>query len=65
MIRTALVRNSKTKDLKIFRSNDYKTQSEFAQDLRGNGFKVLKIWNENKTDSEVDNWEFLNRKKGG
>ena len=36
--------------------------SEFAQDLRGNGFRVLKIWNEDKTDSEVDNWELLNRK---
>jgi len=48
MTRTALVRNNATKNLKIFRSNEYKTQSEFAQDLRGNGFRVLKIWNENK-----------------
>ena len=62
MTRTALVRNNATKNLKIFRSNEYKTQSEFAQDLRGNGFRVLKIWNENKSDSEVDNWELLNRK---
>ena len=62
MTRTALVRNSVTKNLKIFRSNEYRTQSEFARDLRGNGFRVLKIWNEDKTDSEVDNWELLNRK---
>lgn len=62
MIRTALARNSETKNLKIFRADDYRTQSEFAQDLRGNGYKVLKIWNGNKTDSEVDNWELLNRK---
>ena len=62
MIRTALVRNSRTKNLKILRAGDYSTQSEFAQDLRGNGYRVLKIWNENKSDSEVDNWELLNRK---
>lgn len=63
MIRTALARNSKTKNLKIFRSNDYGTQSEMARELRGNGFRVLKIWNGYKTDSEVDHWEWLNRKK--
>lgn len=62
MVRTALVRNSETKNLKMFRADDYRTQSEMAQDLRGNGFRVLKIWNENKTDSEVDRWELLNRK---
>ena len=62
MIRTALSRNRAARNLKIFRSNEYRTQSEFAQDLRGNGFRVLKIWNEDKTDSEVDNWELLNRK---
>ena len=62
MTRTALVRNSTTRNLKIFRSNEYRTQSEMAQDLRGNGVRVLKISNGNKTDSEVDNWELLNRK---
>ena len=62
MIRTALVRNSRTKNLKIFHNDNYNTQSEMAQDLRGNGFRVLKIWNINKTDSEVDKWELLNRK---
>lgn len=62
MTRTALARNKITRNLQIFRDDDYRSQSEFAQDLRGNGFRVLKIWNENKTDSEVDNWELLNRK---
>lgn len=62
MIRTALARNKNTKNLKIFHTDDYRTQTEMAQDLRGNGFRVLKIWNEDKTDSEVDNWELLNRK---
>lgn len=62
MIRTALVRNPQTKNLEIFRADDYRTQAEMAQDLRGNGFRVLKIWNEDKTDSEVDRWELLNRK---
>lgn len=37
MTRTALVRNSATKNLKIFRAEDYRTQPEMAQDLRGNG----------------------------
>lgn len=62
MLRTALVRDIRTKNLKIIRDSEYTTQSEMAQDLRGNGFRVLKIWNGNKTDSEVDRWELLNRK---
>ena len=36
MIRTALVRNPQTKNLEIFRADDYRTQAEMAQDLRGN-----------------------------
>lgn len=62
MTRTALVRNQKTGNLKVFRYDDYSNQSEMARDLRGNGFTVLKIWNGIKTDVEVDEWEFLNRK---
>lgn len=61
MTRTALVRDSE-RNLRIFRYSDYASQAEMAQDLRGNGFRVLKIWNGDKTDSEVDTWEFLNRK---
>lgn len=61
MMRTALVRDNNG-NLRIFRYDDYESQTEMANDLRGNGFKVLKIWNGNKTDSEVDYWELLNRK---
>lgn len=60
--RTALARDIKTKNLKIFRYDDYESQRQMAEDIRGNGFRVLKIWNTYKTDSEVDQWEWLNRK---
>ena len=59
-MKTALVR-TKQGNLKIIR-DDFITQKEMETDLRGNGFKVLKIWNGNKTDAEVDEWELLNRK---
>ena len=62
MTRTALVRDY-NKNLKIIRDQDfYKNQKEFADDLRGNGYRVLKIWNANLTDSQCDEWELLNRK---
>lgn len=62
MIRTALVRDC-NKNLKIIRDKDfYKNQKEFAEDLRGNGYRVLKIWNANLTDSQCDEWELFNRK---
>ena len=62
MTRTALVRDY-NKNLKIIRDKDfYKNQKEFAEDLRGNGYRVLKIWNANLTDSQCDEWELLNRK---
>ncbi len=60
-MKTALVRTTNN-NLKIIRDDFYKTNKEMAEDLRGNGFKVLKIWNAYKTDSEVDDWEYLNRK---
>ena len=60
-MRTALVRTSNG-NLKIMRFDDYKTNAEFADDHRGNGFKVLKVWKGNKPDQEVYDWEFLNRK---
>lgn len=59
-MKTALVRING--NLRIIRDDWYRTQKEMAEDLRGNGFKVLKIWNGNKTDREVEEWEFLNRK---
>lgn len=60
-MRTALVRD-RNNNLKIVRDDYYTTQSEMAEELRANGFKVLKIWNGNKTDAEVNEWEFFNRK---
>lgn len=58
---TALVRNENG-NLSVKRYDDYRTQQEFADDLRANGFKVLKIWNGNKSDAEVDAWELVHRK---
>lgn len=60
-MKTALVR-TKQGNLKIIRDDFYNTIKEMATDLRGNGYRVLKIWNGNKTDNEVDEWEYLNRK---
>ena len=59
-MRTALVR-SEEGNLHVKRYGDYNTQNEFATDLRGNGFRVLKIWNGYISDAEVDDWEYLNR----
>lgn len=59
--RTALIRDFNG-NLKILRGDDYRTQAEMREDLTGNGYKVLKIWNGYKTDVEVDEWEYLNRK---
>ena len=59
-MKTALVRNNG--NLKIIRDNEYLTNKEMEIELRGNGYKVLKIWNKNMSDSEVDYWELLNRK---
>ena len=59
-MRTALVRGMN--GLSIKRYDDYKSNSEFAEDLLANGYKVLKIWAAYKTDAEVDEWELLNRK---
>ena len=63
MTRTALVRYGNT-NFKIIRDKDfYKNQKEFADDLRDNGYRVLKIWNANLTDSQCYEWKSLNRKK--
>lgn len=59
-MRTALVRG--TNGLQIKRYDDYRSNAEFAEDLRANGYRVLKIWAAYKSDAEVDNWELLNRK---
>ena len=58
---TALVRD-KNGNLRTMRYDDYSSQRSYKSELQGNGYKVLKIWNGNKKDDEVDKWEFLNRK---
>lgn len=60
-MKTALIRTQEN-NLKIIRDDFYKTNDEMAMDLRGNGFKVLKVWDGNISDIDVDNWEFMNRK---
>lgn len=60
-MRTALVRTEEG-NLSIKRYDDYRTNAEFAEDLHANGFKVLKVWATFKTDAEVHEWEFMNRK---
>lgn len=60
-MKTALIR-TKENNLKIIRDDFYRTNDEMTKDLRGNGFKVLKVWNGNVSDIDVDNWEFMNRK---
>ena len=60
-MRTALYRKP-TGNIAIMRCDDYKTIKEFSEDLRGNGYRVLKIWNGNISDSDVMEWEYLNRK---
>lgn len=62
VMRTALVRNEDGA-LTIKRYDDYASQKEFAADLRGNGFRVLKIWNGYISDAEVSEWDWLNRQK--
>lgn len=59
-MRTALVRG--TNGLSVKRYDDYKSNAEFTEDLRANGYKVLKVWASYKTDAEIDEWNFLNRK---
>ncbi len=60
-MKTALIRTQEN-NLKIIRDDFYRTNDEMAMDLRGNGFKVLKVWNGNVSDSDVEDWEFMNRK---
>lgn len=60
VMRTALVKNENGLSVKHY--DDYTSQKEFAEDLRGNGYRVLKIWNGYITNEEADKWEFLHRK---
>ena len=60
MIKTALIKLNG--NLKIIRDEYYSTNKEFENELRANGYKVLKVWNGNKSDKEIEKWEFYNRK---
>ena len=60
-MKTALIRNMDG-NLEIYRSDRYRTNSDMAYELRGNGFKVLKIWNGDIDEDSVMYWLFLNRK---
>lgn len=57
---TALVRYNG--NLKVIRDDYFTRQSDFASELRANGYKVLKIWNGNRSTAFCFNWEILNRK---
>lgn len=59
-MRTALVR-TESGNLKVVRDDYFKSNADFASELRGNGFKVLKVWAKDMSDAEVDEWELLNR----
>jgi hypothetical protein len=60
-MKTALVRTA-SGNLKTIRDDYFKRNEDFAAELRGNGFKVLKVWARDVSDAEADEWEFLNRK---
>lgn len=38
------------------------SQKEFARELRGNGYKVIKIFNYDANFEDFNKWEYLNRK---
>lgn len=60
-MRTALVRDWNG-NLKIMRYDCYTSNKEFAEDLHGNDFRVLKIWARNASEGEIEDWLFWNRK---
>lgn len=59
-IRTALVR-SESGNLYVKRYDDYKNNKEFVEDLRANGFKVLKVWASDISYGQAATWVLLNR----
>lgn len=60
-MRTALVRCSGG-NLKVMRYDDYKSNAEMTDELKANGYKVLKVWASYKSDAECDLWELTHRK---
>ena len=59
---TALIRNQEG-NLKIIRDDWFLNKNNFAEELKGNGYKVLKIWNGYIAEDRINDWEFLNRKR--
>ena len=62
MMRTAVVRDSNG-SLQIKRYDDYKSNAEFAEDLRGNGDKVLEVLKGHKSEQGGDDLVLFNKKK--
>lgn len=57
---TALVRRNNVYSI---RHDSYcHSMKEYAQELRGNGFKVVKIFVGYVSDIEVSDWQLFNRK---
>lgn len=58
---TALVR-TEAGNLKVIHDDYFTRQADFAEELRANGYRVLKVWNGYKSEADADAWELLNRK---
>jgi len=58
--RTALVKDENGA-VRIVRKDGYKSNREFEQDLRDNGYKVSKTWAGDKDEQFVNEWDLYNR----
>lgn len=61
-IYTALVRDKKSGVYSIRRTKEYPNMKLYADDLRGNGFRVAKIFVGYVSDDEVSYWKLDNLK---
>lgn len=43
---------------------EHRSMKSFAEEIRANGFRVVKIFNGYFHDAEVDMWLYVNRKNG-
>ena len=57
-MKVAFVRETRTSTRRITDDSGI-SQKEFAEELRGNGFKVVKIFNYDATFEDFDRWEYL------
>lgn len=60
-MKVAFVRETPTRTRRITDDSGI-SKKEFAEELRGNGFKVVKIFSYDATFEDFNNWEYLNRK---